>query len=77
MKLKYESLRVLSAQIVPSIFEKAQLQSLPTDIPGREKEDCPGYRSQMERRGLSRKAGFLILRMLNRTLSWPTPPSSV
>jgi hypothetical protein len=63
----------MSSQKVPSITDKAQLQSLPADIPEREKEDCPGYWSQMERRGISRKAGFLILRLLSRTLSWPSP----
>jgi hypothetical protein len=42
----------------------------------REKEGRPGYCSQTERRGLSGKAGFLILHLLNRTLLWPTPPAN-
>jgi len=33
----------MSAQRVPSITEKAQLQSLPADVPECEKDDCPEW----------------------------------
>ena len=49
----------MSAQKVPSITEKAQLQSLPADIPR-----------------AAKKQAFFILRLLNRTLSRPTPPAN-